>query len=245
MIKNFLYWVGNGVRETGLALDRVGCFMQGNFAYKEELCRHRRLMTFFYQKPKIADGAWIAPNATVIGKVDVGEKSSVWYGAVLRGDINSIRIGSMSNIGDRCIIHVSSGNPKGALPTIIGNKVTVEHGSILHACTLQDECKVEAGSTILDGAVVGKNSIVGSSSLVPVGKQIPSGELWSGIPAKFVRKLTQEEIEAIPKTAIHLQSIASKHDIASSKPENEKDYEKDIATYFVDVTNGPTLGKSN
>jgi len=234
-MKKLVYLAGNALRETGQALDRVGCQLQGNFAYKEQLSRHRRIMPLFDKRPAIAPGAWIAPNASVIGRVELGEKSSIWYGAVLRGDVNNIKIGNLSTIGDRSIIHVSSGEPKGALPTIVGNKVTVEHGVILHACTLEDECRVETGATILDGVVVGKQSIVGAGSLVSAGKKIPSGELWSGVPAKFVRKLTPEEIQSISKSAEDSHLLATKHDAELVKTEEKRQSERDYDEYYEEV----------
>lgn len=103
-------------------------------------------MPLYGKHPFIEEGTYVAPNASVIGDVDVGEKSVVWYGAVLRGDVNSIKIGDVTSIGDRVVVHVAKENPKGPLPTVVGNHVVVEQGSILHACTLEDECFVRACS---------------------------------------------------------------------------------------------------
>jgi len=154
----------------------------------------------------------------VIGSVTIGQKSSVWYGAVLRGDVNDIHIGSESTIGDRTIIHVSSSGPdKEKLKTNIGDKVVVEPGAILHACTLQSGCKVESGATILDGAIVESHAIVGTGSLVSMDKTIPSGEYWSGFPAKFVRKLTSAEIEQLKQLPMKYLNLAEKHDYQTSK----------------------------
>jgi carbonic anhydrase/acetyltransferase-like protein (isoleucine patch superfamily) len=96
-------------------------------------------MPLYGKHPFIEEGTYVAPNASVIGDVDVGEKSVVWYGAVLRGDVNSIKIGDFTSIGDRVVVHVAKNNPKGPLPTVVGNHVVVEQGAILHACTLEDE----------------------------------------------------------------------------------------------------------
>ena len=106
------------------------------------VCRHSRIMPLYGKHPFIEEGTYVAPNASVIGDVDVGEKSVVWYGAVLRGDVNSIKVGDCTSIGDRVVVHVAKENPRGPLPTVVGNHVVVEQGSILHACTLEDECFV-------------------------------------------------------------------------------------------------------
>ena len=141
------------------------------------------------QRPSSIDStAWIAPNATVLGDVTLGEECSVWYGTVLRGDINRIVIGPRSNIQDNSVIHLADD-----LPTIVGELVTVGHKAILHACTVQDEVLVGMGAIILDGAEIGARSIIGAGALVTGGKKIPPGSLVLGSPAKVVRTLSAEE----------------------------------------------------
>jgi len=148
------------------------------------------------KKPLVKQGAWIAPSASVIGDVKLGIYSIIWYGAVLRGDSQHIKIGALSSIGERCVLHNSSRNLKSLKPnsTVIGNRVTIEYGAILNSCQIGDHSKIEAGSILSDGVVVEQNAVVGSGSLVLPGVTIPAGELWSGKPAKFERKLTPEEI---------------------------------------------------
>jgi len=183
-------------------------------------------MPIYDLAPRISKSAWIAPDASVIGRVDMGDSSVVWYGAVLRGDLNNIKVGKSTNIGDRTIVHVSSGGPEGPLPTHIGDNVLVEHGTILHACKIEDGAKIEPGSTVLDGAVVGKGSVITAGSLVTAGKQIPAGEVWGGVPAKFIRKVTEEDTKAIASATAKLLELASKHNAELSKSPEDVDTEK-------------------
>ncbi|MDZ7585279.1 MAG: gamma carbonic anhydrase family protein [Thiobacillus sp.] len=160
--------------------------------------------------PQLAAGAWVHPRATVIGEVSLGRDASVWPGAVIRGDVNSIAIGEASNIQDNSVLHVSHrtpANPKGG-PLIIGARVTVGHTVILHACTIEDECLIGMGSIILDRAVIQKHVLLGAGSLVPEGKILESGHLYLGRPAKMVRPLTEEEIAYFNYSAEHYVTLA-------------------------------------
>jgi carbonic anhydrase/acetyltransferase-like protein (isoleucine patch superfamily) len=148
----------------------------------------RQLDTFLRQPPKLGKNVFIARTAVVIGDVTLGANSSVWYGAVLRGDINRIAVGHHSNIQDNAVLHLAD-----ELPCVLGNWVTVGHGAIVHACRVGDECLVGMGAVILDGAVIGKQSIIGAKALVTQGTKIPPGSLVLGAPAKVVRKLSKEE----------------------------------------------------
>lgn len=155
--------------------------------------------------PELAAGAWVHPRATVIGEVTLGENASVWPGAVVRGDVNSIHIGAASNIQDNSVLHVSHKTPENPAggPLVIGERVTVGHTVILHACTIEDECLIGMGSIILDRAVVKKHVLLGAGSLVPEGKVLESGYLYLGRPAKMVRELTPEEIAYFNYSAEH------------------------------------------
>lgn len=142
--------------------------------------------------PEIDPSAFIAASGDVIGRVKLGEESSVWYNATVRGDINEIVIGPRSNVQDSAVIHVSDD-----LPTIIGELVTVGHSAILHACTIKDEVLVGMGAIVLDGAVIGDRSIIGAGALVTGGTIVPPGSLVLGSPAKVVRTLSPEEQEKV------------------------------------------------
>jgi carbonic anhydrase/acetyltransferase-like protein (isoleucine patch superfamily) len=136
---------------------------------------------------------WIAPNATVIGKVRLDRDASVWFSAILRGDNELIHIGEGTNIQDGCVLHTDMG-----FPLTVGAGSTVGHMVMLHGCTIAENALIGMASTILNGAVIGKNSIVGAHSLVPEGKVFPENSLIMGAPAKVVRELTPEQVAMIP-----------------------------------------------
>src|SRR5438067_12802517 len=144
--------------------------------------------TFLSKNPALGSNVYIAKGAVILGDVTIGDHSSIWYNAVVRGDINRILIGHHTNIQDNAVLHLSDD-----WPCLVGSYVTVGHGAILHACTVGDEVLIGMGSTILDGAVVGEQSLVGARALVTPGTQIPPGSLVMGAPAKVVRQLTTEE----------------------------------------------------
>jgi gamma-carbonic anhydrase len=149
---------------------------------------HRQLDTFLRRKPRLGRDVFIAKNATVIGDVTLGAHSSVWYGAVLRGDINRIVVGHHTNIQDNAVLHLADD-----FACRLGNWVTIGHGAIVHACAVGDETLVGMGAVILDGAVIGRQSLIGAKALVTQGTKIPPGSLVLGAPAKVVRPLTKKE----------------------------------------------------
>jgi len=150
---------------------------------KERLAKH------LGRKPDIARAAFVAPNATVIGNVTLGPQSSIWYGAVLRGDIHSIEIGEGSNVQDLAVVHLADD-----YGVKIGNYTTIGHSAIIHACTIGDECLIGMGATILDGAVIGDHCIVGANALVTQRFVAPAGSMILGSPAKIVRPLKESEL---------------------------------------------------
>ena len=149
--------------------------------------------------PKVADTAFIADGAHIIGDVQIGEHSSVWFNCVLRGDVYPIRIGESSNIQDGTIIHVTSDQ----FPTLIGNRVTVGHGVILHGCQIKDGSLIGIGSIILDEAEIGEQCLIAAGSLVTPGTKIPPHSLVMGAPAKVRRELTAEEATRIQENWQH------------------------------------------
>lgn len=148
--------------------------------------------SFEGERPNIEKAAFIAWNAEVSGKVSLGEGSSVWYGATLRGDIAAIRIGAGSNVQDGATVHVDHG-----VDCEIGESVTIGHGAIVHACTVGDRSLIGMGAIILDGAVIGEDSIVGAGALVTQGKCFPPRSMILGSPAKAVRSLSDEEVASL------------------------------------------------
>jgi len=164
------------------------------------------LRPYLDQLPRLGQRVWIDPAATVIGDVELGDDASIWPGAVIRGDVNSIRIGARSNLQDLCVVHVTHSGPygpDGGLPTVIGDDVTVGHGAIIHACHIGDACLIGMGAIVLDGARVERNGFVGAGAMVSPGKVVGSGELWLGNPARCVRRLSDAEIEQLYYSARH------------------------------------------
>ena len=176
----------------------------------------KQLDTFLRQKPRLGKGVFIARGAVVIGDVTLGDYSSVWYNAVIRGDINRIEVGHHSNIQDNAVVHLAD-----EYPCLIGNYVTVGHSAIVHACTIGDEVLVGMGAIVLDGAVVGAQSLVGANALVPPGMRIPDGSLVLGSPGKIARALTDSERGELRVWAEKYVTNAAyylKHDINNPSP---------------------------
>lgn len=221
-----IYNVGQLIRKTGQAVDRLGSHLQGGYI-EEQLSRHRTVLNIFDKAPVIDKDVFVAPSAAVIGDVQIGKGSSIWYGSVLRGDVNIIRIGSGTNLQDNSLVHVAKSNLSGkVLPTIIGDNVTVGHSAVLHGCTVEDEAFVGMGAILLDGVVVEKNAMVAAGALVRQNTKIPSGEVWAGNPAKFLRKLTDEEIAFISQSATNYTNLAQVHAAENSKSYEEIEFEK-------------------
>ncbi len=167
---------------------------------------HDQLARHFTKKPDTKGALFIAANATVQGDVVLGPQTSVFYGAVLRGDIHEIRVGEGTNIQDNAIIHLA--DDYGAY---IGQWCTIGHAAIIHACTIGDECLIGMGATVLDGAVIGERSIVGANSLVPQHFKCPPGSMVYGAPAKVVRPLRPEEIAGLKPWAEKYVVTAKAH----------------------------------
>lgn len=146
--------------------------------------------------PVVHPTAFVAENATVIGDVEIGEESSIWFGSVVRGDVNYIRIGERTNIQDNCVIHVSGGTH----PTVLGSEITVGHRVLLHGCTVDDRCLIGMGAILMDGVHVGEECLVGAGSLLTPGTIVPPRSLVIGSPARVKRELTAEEIEFLDRS---------------------------------------------
>lgn len=164
--------------------------------------------------PAIAVTAWVHPSAQVIGDVTLGERASIWCNAVVRGDVNFIRIGHDTNIQDLSTLHVSHrhpDNPDSGASLIIGDRVTVGHSVILHGCEIGDECLVGMGSIVMDKVVLQPRVMLGAGSLVPEGKILESGYLYLGRPAKKIRPLTEDELAYFAYSAAHYVRLANNH----------------------------------
>ncbi|HLP75829.1 MAG TPA: gamma carbonic anhydrase family protein [Candidatus Paceibacterota bacterium] len=176
----------------------------------------KQLDRFLRKQPKLGKGVYIAPGARVLGDVRLGDHSSVWYNAVLRGDINKIVIGHHTNIQDGAVLHLADD-----FPCVLGNYVTVGHSAVVHACEVGDEVLVGMGAVILDGAVIGEQSIIGARALVTQGTKIPPGSMVLGAPAKVVRPLTKKERAGLKHWAekyVKNAAYCLKHKIGVSGP---------------------------
>jgi len=175
----------------------------------------RRALTLTHHgcTPTLAPTAFVAPTASVVGEVSVGAGASIWYGCVLRGDVAPIVVGERTNIQDGTVIHVASSRlgKRGALPTMIGDDVTVGHMALLHACTLGDRSFVGMGAIVMDGVVVESGAMVAAGALLTPGKTVRSGELWAGRPAKFFRKLSEGELKNIDVSAAQYVEVGQSH----------------------------------
>lgn len=159
----------------------------------------KQLDTFLRQQPRLGRGVYIAKGAVVLGDVTLGDYSSVWYNAIVRGDINRIVVGHHTNVQDNAVLHLADD-----FPCIVGDYVTVGHSAIVHACTVGNEVLIGMGAVILDGAVVGEQSLIGARALVTQGMEIPPGSLVLGSPAKVVKSLSAED-------RAHLKTWATKY----------------------------------
>jgi carbonic anhydrase/acetyltransferase-like protein (isoleucine patch superfamily) len=157
-------------------------------------------------EPRLGEGAWAAPSADLIGDVRLGERASVWFGAVLRGDNTPLILGEETNFQDGAVAHSDSG-----FPLTIGARVTVGHQAILHGCTVADDCLIGMGARILNGAVIGEECIVGAGALVTEGKKFERGSLIVGAPARVVRQVTDEERRLLRESAAHYAEKAQRY----------------------------------
>jgi gamma-carbonic anhydrase len=180
-------------------------------------------------KPTIGENVFLAPSASVIGNVELGSSSSVWYGAVLRGDVNAISIGARTNIQDRSVIQTSM-NPMSASklssPALIGSGVTIGQGAVIHAATIDDGAMIGAGAVVLDGATIMKHAYISPGAVVESSAVVGEGEFWAGAPAVKVRKLTPEEIDVIISSASDYVTLAAAHAAEAGKTHDRIEAEK-------------------
>lgn len=175
-----------------------------------------QLETYLRKRPTLGEGVYIAHGAVVVGDVSLGAHSSVWYNAILRGDINRIAVGHHTNIQDNSVLHLAD-----EYPCLVGNYVTIGHSAIVHACTVEDDCLIGMGATILDGAKIGAQSLIGAQALVTQNTEIPPGSLVIGSPAKVARSLTDEEKAGLRESAEKYSENAAfclKHGINVASP---------------------------
>jgi carbonic anhydrase/acetyltransferase-like protein (isoleucine patch superfamily) len=181
---------------------------------EERSMTHEALITGIGgREPRIDETAFVAPTASVIGDVTLGAGASVWYGAVLRGDVERISVGARANIQDNCTLHADPG-----FPVSVGERVSVGHNAVVHGATVEDDCLIGMGATVLNGAVIGAGSLVAAQALVPQGMQVPPGSLVAGVPAKVRRELTAEEREGLTLNGTLYAELAKAHREVHEKP---------------------------
>jgi carbonic anhydrase/acetyltransferase-like protein (isoleucine patch superfamily) len=158
------------------------------------------------KRPEVSESAFVAPGAYVIGAAYLGEEASVWYGAVLRGDTESIRIGARTNVQDGCVVHADPG-----YPAIVGEECVVGHKAVVHGCEIGDGCLLGINATILNGAKIGEGSIVAAGAVVPEGKEFPPRSLVVGVPAKQAGEVTEEQTQDIARGVQSYVERAAEH----------------------------------
>lgn len=162
------------------------------------------ILPFRGELPRISETAFVAPGSTVIGDVEMGDESSLWFNCVVRGDVNYIRVGPRTNIQDGTVVHVSGAEGY----TTIGADVVIGHMCLIHGCVLEDACMVGMGATVMDGVVVETGAWVGAGSLVTPGKHVKAGEMWMGRPARPVRDVSEAELAEIARIALNYRNLA-------------------------------------
>jgi carbonic anhydrase/acetyltransferase-like protein (isoleucine patch superfamily) len=168
---------------------------------------HKALITGIGDRePKVDQEAFVAPTSTVIGDVTLHAGASIWYGAVLRGDVERITVGADSNVQDNCTLHADPG-----FPVTVGERVSIGHNAVVHGATVEDDCLIGMGATVLNGAVIGAGSLVAAQALVPQGTLVPPGSLVAGVPAKVRRALTREEREGLTLNGTLYTALAGEH----------------------------------
>ena len=175
------------------------------------------LINFEGKTPQIDPAAFVAPGAQLIGDIHLGPESSIWYTCVLRGDMNRIRIGARSNLQDGSVIHVDPprpGGPPEGFPCLIGDDVLIGHMAMIHGCTLEDRAFVGLGTIVMDGCVIEGDAMLAAGAMLTPGKRIPTGQLWAGRPAKFVRQLSEADIMGMRMGAAHYVAMAKRHAVA-------------------------------
>jgi carbonic anhydrase/acetyltransferase-like protein (isoleucine patch superfamily) len=174
------------------------------------------LIAFEGRAPRIDPSAFVAPGARLIGDIEIGPESSIWYNCVLRGDVNRIRIGARSNIQDGSVVHVDSPREggKSGFPTIIGDDVLIGHLAMVHGCILHDRAFVGLGAIVMDGCEIESGAMLAAGALLTPGRRIPAGQLWAGRPAKYVRDLSEAELAGQQLGVAHYVDLARRHKAA-------------------------------
>ncbi|GIL47122.1 hypothetical protein Vafri_4033 [Volvox africanus] len=207
-VKALLHRVGFAMRESGQALERVGCRLQGIYSFEEKLSRHSSVLPMRYEVPSVAKSAWVAPSGMVSGNVSIGENSSVWYGAIVRGDFQPVTVGVNSNIQDAAYVGAAS---EFSPPVVIGNNVSIGHGAVVKGSTIGDNVLVGINAVISENVEVQSGAVVAAGAYVEEGAVVPSGEVWAGNPAKKLRDVREGEVEYLKSLPGRYTELAGEH----------------------------------
>jgi carbonic anhydrase/acetyltransferase-like protein (isoleucine patch superfamily) len=201
-----VHYFGKALRETGQAMDRFGLALTDTESFRETFTRHRTLVNMIEKSPSVGIGSFVAPCASVIGAVQLGENASVWYGTVLRADVSAVKIGANTNVQDRTVM-----NTVPSIDIVIGDHVTIGHGALLTSCTVADKALIGQGSIIQTGCSIGSESIIAAGAVVLPNTTVPPGQVWAGNPATFMRDVTAEDKKNFAIGASHYVSVAAEH----------------------------------
>lgn len=200
--------LGFALRETGQALERLGCRFQGINSFEEEITRIPAAVAASLKAPKVGSTSWIAPSAQVSGDVKVGDHSSIWYSCTVRGDSHPVSIGHNTNLQDG--VFVGSMNPL-SRATCVGSFVSVGHGAVLQGCTVGDKALIGMNAVLQEGVTVESGSMIAAGAVIEAGTTVGSGELWAGNPAKKIRELKQEERDYLDSLPDRYKDLAGQH----------------------------------
>ena len=168
------------------------------------------ILSYQGKTPIIHGSCFIAPHASIVGDVEIGENSNVWYNCVIRGDVNIVRIGKDTNIQDGTVIHVATFGQG----SFIGDRVTIGHAALIHACTIEDDAFVGMQACVMDGAKVETGAMLAAGALLTANKTVPSGQLWAGRPAKYVRDLNEKDLKTMAWSWAHYVKLAEQHRVS-------------------------------
>eukprot|EP00871_Galdieria_phlegrea_P000896 jgi/Galph1/1807/GphlegSOOS_G478.1 len=230
-VRRMFYFVGKLLRETGQSLDHLGIRVQGGYHYREPLSRHRQIMNIEQKKPVFEENVFLAPNASLIGNVQVGRGASIWYGAVLRADAVPIVVGEDTHIGEGVVIHCTRNPEERGNPTVVGKRVMVAPLCTIYSATIFDEVYIGLGTVIETDCIIASHSVITSGSRVCKGTEIPPGELWGGNPASYIRKLTKEEVNSFERLSKDYQRLAILHAQVCGKTPEQVESEKHMSTF--------------
>jgi len=200
--------LGFALRETGQALERLGCRFQGINSFEEEITRIPAAVSASLKVPQVGSTSWIAPSAQVSGDVKVGDHCSIWYSCTVRGDNHPVSIGHSTNLQDGVFVGDMSPLSK---PTSVGSFVSVGHGAVLKGCTVHDKALVGINAVLQPGVTVESGSMIAAGAVVEAGTTVPAGEMWAGNPARRVRELKQEEKDYLDSLPNRYKELAGQH----------------------------------